>query len=251
MVSRQRFPEEHADRPHIRGRPGFLSMEALRRDVGERPGYVADGRERVRVRHQGQAEVEETHRDALLLGEQHVRRLHVAMDDPARVREREALEHLGSRLDRAFVPELMCAQRLPKRLARDVLVRDIEVLGVRFEPVGAQAVRVAQFRRRLGLALGPGRRPTLPGDDLQRELLAGDLVAHEPHRPGAAASEWAQGPIPVQDEAVRVDGFDGTRHRCSALAPLRETPAPTGRGDTVTQLRMAHRARLKPGTARK
>ena len=237
MVPRERLPEEHADRPHVRGRARFLSMQALRRDVCERPGYVADSRERVRVGHQREPEVEEPHRDVLLLGEQHVRRLHVAMDDPARVRERQPLEHLCSRLDRAFVTELMRAQGLPKRLARDVLVRDVEVLGVHFEPVGAQAVGVAQPCRRLGLTLGPRRRPAFPGDDLQRELLPGDLVAHEPHRPRAAAAKWAQGPIPVQDETVRGDGFDGARHRCSTLASLRKTPAPTERGDTVTRLR--------------
>ena len=42
----------------------------------------------------------------VLLGEQHVRRLHVAVDDPARVREREPLEHLRRRLDGALVAEL-------------------------------------------------------------------------------------------------------------------------------------------------
>ncbi len=263
MVPGKRLPEQHPDRPHVRGGAGLLPMQPLRRDVRERSGHVADGRERVGVGHQGQPEVEEPHRDAVLLGEQHVRRLHVAVHDPARVCECEAFEHLGSRFDGALVTELVRAQCLPQRVARDVLVRDVQVLVVGLEPVGAQAVRVAQRRRGLGLALGPRRGAALPRDDLQGELLTGSLVADEPDRSGAAASEWAQGPIAVQDETVfafgaRLQpgtvinaGFDGARHRCSPLAPSPKTPAPTGRGDTVTRLRDGHRARLKPGTERK
>ena len=233
----ERLPEQDPDRPHVRGGAGLVPMQPLRRDVRERAGHVADGRERVGVGHQGQPEVEEPHRDAVLLGEQHVRRLHVAVNDPARVCEGETFEHLRGRFDGALVAELVRAQRLPQRVARDVLVRDVQVLVVGLEPVRAQAVRVAQRRRRLGLALGPRRGAALPRDDLQRELLTAELVADEPDRPGAAAAERAQGPIAVQDETVRGDGFDGARQRCSPLAPLLKIPAPTGRSDTVTRLR--------------
>jgi hypothetical protein len=136
--------------------------------------------------------------------------------DPARVRERQALEYLCRRFYRSFVAELVRAQRLSERRTRDVLVRDVEVLRVGLEPVGAQAVRVAQRRRRLGLPFRTRRGSTFPGDDLQRELLAGRFVAHEPYRSGASAPERAQGAIPVQDQTVRSDGFDGVRrHRCS------------------------------------
>ena len=214
MMSRERLPEQHSDGPHVRGRARLLSVEALRRDVRERSGHVADGRERVRVGHQGQAEIEEPDGDAFLLGEQHVRGLHVAVHDPACVRERQALKHLCRSLDRALVTELMRAERLPERRSGHVFVRDVEMLLVGLEPVRAQAVRVAQRRRRFGLSFGARRRPSLSGDDLERKLLTGRLVANEPHRARAAAPERAQGAIPVQDETVRGDGFDGARrHR--------------------------------------
>src|SRR5262245_11091226 len=121
------------------------------------------------------------------------------------------------------------------------------MLLVGLEPVRAQAVRVSQRRRRLRLPLGPRRGASLLRDHLQGELLAGGLVPDEPYGPRAAATERPQGPVAAQHEAAREDGFGGARHRCSPLATVRKTPAPTGRSVTVTRLWIVHRARSKPG----
>jgi hypothetical protein len=57
-----------------------------------------------------------------------------------------------------------------------------------------------------GLSLGPGGRLPLAGDDLERHLDAGRLVAGEPDRAVAAASERLQRAVPAEDELVRRDG---------------------------------------------
>ena len=93
--------------------------------------------------------------------QQDVRRLDVAVDDAVRVSVREALEHLGGRLERAGVAELARPHRLAQRPAGNVLVDDVDVAGVARERVRAQAARVPEPRRRGRLALGPraGRCP--------------------------------------------------------------------------------------------
>jgi len=170
MVSRERLPEQHADRPDIGRRPGLLPVQPLGRDVRERPRNVADGSQRVRVLHLGESEVEEPHRNVLLLGDEHVRGLHVAVHDPARMREGEPFEDLSGGLDRAFVVQLAGPKRLAKRRARHVLVRDVQVLVVGLESVCAQAMRVPEPRRRRRLAFRTRRRASLLGDDLQRDV---------------------------------------------------------------------------------
>ena len=65
------------------------------------------------------------------LAEQDVRRLDVAVDDPAAVGVRERVEHLRRRLDRLGVVELAGCERLAHRAARDVLVGDVDVAGSR------------------------------------------------------------------------------------------------------------------------
>ena len=55
----KRLPEDDTDRPDV-GRTGcLLAGEPLGGDVGERPGHVADGGERVGVLELGEAEVEQ------------------------------------------------------------------------------------------------------------------------------------------------------------------------------------------------
>jgi hypothetical protein len=105
------------------------------------------------------------------------------VDDPVRVRMREAFEHLRSRLDRVGVVQLAGPQRLAHRLAGHVLVGDVDVARVPVQPVGAQAALVPQPRRRQRLSLGPRRGLALARDDLQRDVEAGALVTREPDRP--------------------------------------------------------------------
>ena len=80
--------------------------EPLRRDVGERAGHVADRGQRVGLVELGEAEVEQPDRDARPFLDEHVRRLHVPVDDPEPVRVREGVEDLRGGLDGVAVAEL-------------------------------------------------------------------------------------------------------------------------------------------------
>ena len=200
MPAREALPEHDADRPHVRRGIAGVSLEPLGRDVGERPGDVARGRQRLLLRELGKPEVEQPHGELLALGDEDVRRLDVAVDDSARVRVRKRLEHLRRGLDRRAIVELAGAEGLAHRLARHVLVGDVDVAGVALERVGAQAALVPEPSRRERLPLGARRSLALARDDLQRDVEAGPLVAREPDRPGTAAAERAQGPIVLGHE---------------------------------------------------
>ena len=106
MLARERLPEQHPDGPHVAGRGGVASGEPFRGDVRERPGHVADGGQRVGLVELGQAEVEQADRKGRRLLHEHVRRLHVAVDDPEAVRVRKGIEDLRARLDGLPVAEL-------------------------------------------------------------------------------------------------------------------------------------------------
>ena len=226
MVACQGFPQEHADRPHVRRRPRLLAVQALRRDIGKCAGDVSDRGQRLRVRQLREPEVEEADRNLVLLRDEHVRGLHVAVHDAVRVREGEPLEHLCGGLDGAVVAEEAGAESLSKSDSRHVLVRDVQVLVVHLEAVRTQATGVTEPRRRLGLSLRSWLCATLPGDDLEGDLGARRLVQREPDRPRSAASERAQGPVATENEAARRDRFDGARHPAPALAAAAKTPAP-------------------------
>ena len=131
------------------------------RDVRERPGHVALRGQRLRLGHPREPEVEEPDRDAVAVGEQHVRRLHVAVEDPGGVGVREPVADLRAGLDRRGVVQLSGAERLAERAARHELVGDVDVARVAAEGVRAQTARVPQPRGGRGLALGARGRLAL------------------------------------------------------------------------------------------
>ena len=120
------------------------------------------------------------------VGEQDVRRLDVAVEDPRAMRVREPFADLGAALDRSVVVQLPGAQRLAERASGDELVGDVDVARVAREGVGAETARMPQPRRRVRLPLGAGRRLALAGDDLERDVEPVLLVAGQPDRAGAA-----------------------------------------------------------------
>ena len=63
VLARERLPEDDADGPDVGGRGGRLALQALRRDVGERAGDVAERGQRVELRHLRETEVEQPHVD--------------------------------------------------------------------------------------------------------------------------------------------------------------------------------------------
>ena len=111
------------------------------------------------------------------VGEQDVRRLDVAVDDPARVRMGEPVEDLRGRLDGGGVVELAALERVPERAAGNVLVGDVDVSLVARERVGAQAGGMLELGRRGRLPLGARSGGACAGDDLERDLAVLALVS--------------------------------------------------------------------------
>jgi hypothetical protein len=152
------------------------------------------------------------HGDLLAVREQHVRRLHVTVEDAGRVRVRQAVADLRARLDRGAVVELAGAQGLPECASRHEFVGDVDVPRVTGERVGAQAARMAQAGRCGRLALGAGGGLALSGDDLEGDVEARLLVACEPDRSRAAAAEGTERAVPVEDEPAPLERECSVRH---------------------------------------
>ena len=93
----------------------------------------------------------------------------------------ERLEDLRRGLDGAPVVERAAAQGISQRAARDEGIGDVDVALVTGERECAQAPGVAEARRGLDFALGPGAGLALARDDLQCDLAVGLFVAGEPH----------------------------------------------------------------------
>ena len=156
------------------------------------------------------------------------------MDDAACVRVRERVEDLDRRLDRRRVVELAGAHRLAERAARNVLVRDVHVLRVAPEPVGALTAGMTQARRRLGLALRTRRGLSLARNDLERDVQAGLLVARQPDRPRAAAAERSERAVPPEDELALEEGWGGVGHQLSWVGQALSESCPAGPRVRVT-----------------
>ena len=189
VLARERLPQQDADPPDVARGTCLLSAQPFGRDVRERARNVADGGQRLGLVELCEPEVEQAHRDAVSLGQQHVRGLHVAVDDAAPVGVCEPVEDLSGRLDGLAVAQLAPAHRLAQRAAADVLVGDVDVAGIRAEAVRAQAALVSQPRCCLGFAFGPVRGLALARDDLERDLEPRALVPCEPDGARAATPE--------------------------------------------------------------
>ena len=225
VASGECLPEQDADRPDVGCGPGGLAAQPLRRDVGERSGHIPGGGQRLLLGDEREAEVEEPDREVDAVREQDVRRLHVAVDDPARVRVREPLEDLRGRFDRVGVVELAALERVTQRAAGDVLVGDVHVAFVPRQRVRAYAGRVTELGRGRGLALGAGARGARPRHDLQGDLAAVSLVVGMPDRPHAAAAERSQGPVAPEHEAGRSLCCSCLRHPAHSFRAGGRTPS--------------------------
>ena len=212
MPSRERLPEQDADSPDVAlwGRLG--ACKPLGSNVREGSRHVADGRQRVRAVELGKPEVEQTHGDLVVLLEQEIGRLDIAMDDPGSVRVGESVEHLGRDLDGVFVRETIRAHRLAQRAPGHVLVRDVDVARIVSDVVRAHAPLVAQPACRQSFTLGAGGSLSFPGDDLQRDVEAGALVAREPDGARAAAPQRTNRAIASENELVGGWGDRDGRH---------------------------------------
>ena len=148
----------------------------------------------------GETEVEQARPHLRPVLDEHVGRLHVAVHDPVAVCVRERFENLSRDLDGVTVGHPPGTQQLAQRAAGHVLVGDIHMTVVTGEVVGADAALVPQSRRGLHLAHRACGPLPLAGDDLQRDFEARALVAGQPDRARAAAPEWTEGPVALEDE---------------------------------------------------
>ncbi len=212
MPSRQRLPEQDADSPDVALRGRLSPCKTLRGDVREGPRHVANGRQRVRTVELGEPEVEQTHGDLVSLLEQEIGGLDIAMDDPGSMRVGESVEHLGSDLDGVLVREAVRAHRLAQGASGHVLVCDVDVARIVSDVVRAHAPLVAQPARCQRFTLGAGGGLSFPGDDLQRDVEAGALVAREPDGARAAAPERTNRAIASEHELVGGWGDRDGRH---------------------------------------
>ncbi len=219
MPPRERLPQEHAHRPDVALGRRLGACEPLRRDVGERPGDVADGCEGVSAVELREPEVEETNRDPVAVLEQDVRGLDVAMHDPCAMSVRERVEDLGRDLDRVLVRESIRAHRLTHGAARHVLVGDVHVARVVPDVVRANAAVVAQATCCERLPLGARGGLALPRDDLERDVEARPLVVREPDRPRATASQRPDRPIAPEYEVSGGGNRDETTPFAFLAAP--------------------------------
>ncbi len=249
--------QQAAERPQVGRRSGLVAAGALRRDVaGGADEHAGRGDGRVAL-DLGDAEVGE--HDPAVVGDQHVGRLHVAVQDALAVRGAQHVEHgepdLGgaARLQQAVLPD-----DLGERLALDELHDDPGPVVLLDHVEHGHGAGVADPRDRLGLAQRPGDQPPLLLlVDVRREaeLLDGDrtaegLVLGPPHRPHAAAAEHVSQPVPPGEEtcalvltgcprplrlrhasphATRPDRAFIVPHPTSARRPGCPCP-PTGRG---------------------
>jgi hypothetical protein len=220
VVASQRLPEQDADGPDVGRERRLLAGEALGRDVGQRAGYVAGSGQRLRLGELGETEVEQADLDLGPVGDEHVRRLDVPMDDPVGMGVRQALEDLRRNLDCSTVAQLEGPEAVAHRPAGYVLVRNVDVAVVAGVRVRAQASAMAQSRGGLGLPLGTRPGLALTRDDLQRDVEAVCLVAGKPDRARAAAAERLQGPVAAEHELAGRKGRDGCRHVRFGLAAV-------------------------------
>ena len=111
MPACERLVEQHCDRPHVARGTGGFAVQSLRRDVRKRSRHVAGGCQRLTLRKACEAEVEDSHGDAVtFVGEQHVRGLHVAVDDAPLVRVGKSVEYLSGGFDGVGIAHLSGAQ---------------------------------------------------------------------------------------------------------------------------------------------
>ena len=120
-----------------------------------------------------------------------------------------------------------CPLRSASRIVRPwhVLVGDVDVAAVAAEVVGADAALVTEPRRSLHLPGRARRALALAGDDLERDLEPGALVAREPDRAGPAATERTEGPVAVEDELGCGKGVRGARHGHRLFAAAGDRPS--------------------------
>ena len=147
--------------------------------------------------------------------QQHVARLHVAVDDAGVVRRVQGVGQARAEQDRLVdLQPAPAVEQLAEVLARHVLHDDGLVAGVVHGVEDGDDARVVDPCHRHGLALEALDEGAVVGQvgmqQLQRHLTAQDLVRAEPHLGHAADGEAAVEAVPA-GQALRADRWRGRR----------------------------------------
>jgi hypothetical protein len=225
--AREAFVEQAAEAVHVGARVDRIAADLLRSRVVDGPQQVTVGRAGVGCAlHEaevGQVDV----LAAVAVVEEHVRRLHVAMDEPACVRGVERGRHLGGDRDGPFRLERVLAAEEVAQVAVDVphgeeetalgLARLVDRHHVRVVETGREP-RLAQHPLAERLVVREPRRQELERDRPFEPVVVGTVdIAHP-----AAARELVE--LVARDRRARRDGRIGC-HR----SPRRERKSLTYR----------------------
>ena len=209
----ERLPQEDSDRPDVALGRRVTAGEPLRGDVGQGSRHVPDRRERVGAVELRESEVEKADGELVAVLDEDVGGLYVTVDDPRAMSVCQRVEHLRRDRHGIAIGERARANRLPQSPPGHVLVGDVHMARVVPHVVRANTPFVTQAACCERLSLGPRRRLSFAGDDLERDVEAVPLVECEPDGAGASAPERAHGPIAAENELLGGwDSCDG-RHR--------------------------------------
>ena len=179
------------------------ALRLLRRHVGQRPDDVAGASQRVgrgNVRHPEVGELREP-RPRGGVGEHHdVPRLHVAMDDPARVRVLERVAQGAPDARYVAVRDRSGPGQLRKRSAPNQLGDQVHVVVVGRQLVDADDAGVVQPCGGTRLARDPLTLAALARDHLHGDLALELLVPRQPHDAEPARAQAALHPVAADDE---------------------------------------------------
>ena len=202
MPAGQQLVQQESKRERVGSLIDGLASQLFRRHVGEGPGQLAgDGRGRdgdgLRVgahRPDTLRDAEVHHLDVPVGAEHHVGGLHIAVDDPPRVREVQRLGHFGGDAERLVLRHPPSREPLLQGHTVHVLGRQERPSLVIADLVDLADERMIEVRGRLGFMEEPPVRPV--GHEprqqefqrdfaIEREILGQVHLAHAPvSKPG-------------------------------------------------------------------
>ena len=199
--------EDEREREQIggdaRGQPLGLFGCHVRGGADHVPGH----RQRVAAEHTGDAEVGQPGHAGLArgpVGNEHVRRLDVAMDHAVGVGMRQRVAQRDPDLDHVAVGQAPLGEEPVERRPLDELGDEIRTLVIDRGLVQRDDPGVREPGRGASLALEPPAYDALAGEDLDRDVAVEPFVAREPHGGEAASPEPAAEAVALEDDrAVR------------------------------------------------